>query len=286
MNEKIVLITGANSGIGLVTASHLAEQGAGVVLVCRNSDRGATALKNIARVATGIAPTLLVADLSSQASIRSLANDVHTQFDRIDVLVNNAGAVFAQRELTVDGIEKTFATNHLAPFLLTNLLLDRIQTAPSGRILLVSSKVHNNARIDFNDLQNERRYSAIRAYEQTKLENILFTYALAKRLADTNVTVNCLAPGLVASNFGRNAGGFISIMSRLLTPFSLTPEEGARTSIYLASSPEVAGVTGKYFFKCHEEPSSPSSYDSESTQQLWKVSENLTRLGEDTPSLL
>lgn len=278
MHGKRVLITGASSGIGLVAARRLAERGAEVVLVCRDEQRGEAALREVtAQASPGAAPSLLLADLSSQAAVRALAAEVRDRFAHLDVLLNNAGAVFARREASADGIEMTFATNHLAPFLLTLLLMDLLRAAPSGRVVTVASRVHAG-RLDLDDLQGERSYSAMQAYGQSKLENILFTYELARRLSGTNVTANCLAPGLVASNFGRNAGGLLGLLSRLLalTLLAVTPEEGAKTSVHLASSPEVKDMSGRYFYRCQEARSKPVSYDQAVAARLWEISADLT----------
>lgn len=282
MAGRKVLITGANSGIGFVTALRLAEQGAEILMVCRDRERGEAALSTIAKHAPAIAPSLHLADLSSQASIRALCGRIGSYHERLDVLVNNAGAVFSRRELTTDGVEKTFATNHLAPFLLTRLLLPLLRLSMSARIVTVSSRVHAGA-IDFENLQGERSYSAMEAYGRSKLENILFTYELARRLGPGSITANCLAPGLVSTNFGRSAGGLISLIPRLLslTPLAISPEEGARTSVFLASAPDVEGVTGQYFYKCKAVRSKPISYDKAIAGRLWEISEKLS--GVDLP---
>jgi NAD(P)-dependent dehydrogenase (short-subunit alcohol dehydrogenase family) len=277
MDEKIVLVTGANSGVGFATARKLAELGAEVVMVCRNPARGNPARKEIAKVATGPAPTLLLADLSSQASIHELAGEVHARFSRIDVLVNNAGAIFARRQLTADGIEKTFAINHLAPFLLTNLLLDLVQAAPAGRILTVASESHSGA-LEFDNLQGERHYNFFGAYNRSKLGNILFTYELARHLKGTGITVNCLSPGPTVTPFGDNLTGLPALFPMLMKriPFLLrSPEKGSETSIYLASSPDVAGVSSRFFLRCRESRTKKITYDAEVAARLWRVSENL-----------
>jgi NAD(P)-dependent dehydrogenase (short-subunit alcohol dehydrogenase family) len=277
MDGKIVLITGANSGVGFATARKLAELGASIVMVCRDSIRGNAARNDIAKVATDSPPMLLLCDLSSQSSIRELGNEIHSRFSRIDVLVNNAAAMFSTRQLTDDGIEKTFAINHLAPFLLTNLLLDLVRAAPAGRILTVSSESHSGA-LEFDNLQGERHYNFFGAYNRSKLANILFTYELAHRLKGTGTTANCLSPGPTVTSFGSNLTGlpalFPAVMKKI--PFLLrSPEKGAETSIYLASSPEVAGVTGKFFLRCRESRSRKITYRAEVAAQLWQVSEQL-----------
>ncbi len=277
MNGKIVLITGANSGIGFETARQLAERGAEVIMVCRDLERGRSAMIRIAQVATAQAPTLLIADLSSQDSIRALADEVRSRFSRIDVLINNAGAIFARRELSVDGIEKTFAINHLAPFLLTQILFDLVRVAPAGRVITVASEIHSGS-LDFDNLQGEKHYNFLGAYNQSKLENILFTYELARRAKNTGVTVNSLSPGPTATRFGDNLHGlpglFPFVMKRI--PFLFVdPEKGARTSVYLASSPEVAGLSGRFFLKSRETRTKPITYNVDVARRLWETSEEL-----------
>ena len=277
MDGKVVLITGANSGVGFASARAIAERGAAVVMVCRDPARGAAALDEVAKVATGPAPALLLADLSSQAEIRALAAEVRARFPRIDVLLNNAGAIFAQRELTVDGIEKTFAINHLAPFLLTNLLLDLVRTAPAGRIVTVSSEVHSG-KIDFDNLQGERHYNFFAAYGRSKTLNILFTYELARRLEGTGITANCVSPGPTATRFGDGMRGLPSLMPKVMKriPFLFaSPEQGARTSVYVACSRELEGVSGRFFLRSREKRTKPITYNTGMAEQLWSVSDRL-----------
>ena len=247
-------------------------------MVCRDPERGRSAMNRIAQVATGPAPTLLIADLSSQDATRALADEVRSRFSRIDVLINNAGAIFARRELSVDGIEKTFAVNHLAPFLLTRLLFDLVRAAPAGRVIMVASEIHGGS-LDFNNLQGERHYNFLGAYIRSKLENILFTYELARRAKRTGVTVNCLSPGPTATRFGANLDGLPGLFPRVLKriPFLfIAPEKGARTSVYLASSAEVAGISGRFFFKSRETRTKPITYDMAVARHLWEISEELT----------
>jgi NAD(P)-dependent dehydrogenase (short-subunit alcohol dehydrogenase family) len=237
MAGKVVVVTGANSGIGFESARGLAALGANVVMVCRDPDRGRAACDAIARESSDRpVPTLLIADLAEQAQVRGLASELRARFPVIDVLVNNAGAAFPARGVTVDGIERTFAINHLAPFLLTTLVLDRIRAAPQGRIIAVSSDLHAD-KVDFGDLQLEKSYSWTRAYALSKLANVLFVKELARRLADTRVTANALEPGPALSNFGRGAGGSLSVVSRLLQAAAFlgvagSTKEGARTPIF------------------------------------------------------
>ena len=280
MEGAAVLLTGASSGIGLATARGLAELGAAIIMVCRDPDRGRAARDAVATVATGPAPTLLVADLSSQGAIHALADEVRARFARIDVLLNNAGAMFARRELTTDGIEKTFGVNHLAPFLLTRLLLDRVHAAPAGRIVTVASESHSG-RLDFANLQGEQRYNFFEAYNRSKLANILFTYELARRLDGTGVTANCLSPGPTRTHFGDNMSGLPGLFPRLMKriPFLfVSPEQGARTSIYVASAPDLAGISGHYFLRCRERRTKPITYNADVAARLWSVSEQLCGL--------
>lgn len=278
MGGKICLITGSTSGIGKVTALELAKLGATVVMVSRDRGRGEAARSELAARSGNGAIDLLIADLSSQAAIHQLAQEFKSRYDRLHVLVNNAGAVNTRRALTVDGLETTFAVNHLAYFLLTNLLLDVLKAGAPARIVSVSSGAHTSGTIRFDDLQGRRRYSAFGAYGQSKLANILFTYELARRLAGTGVTANCLHPGGVATGFGRNNGGAIGLLFRLIGPLLRTPEQGAETVVYLASAPEVEGVSGKYFVDKRETRSSAESYDQAIARRLWQVSAELTKL--------
>lgn len=277
MDGKIVLVTGATNGIGRITARELAQRGATVVIVGRDVSRTQRVAEEIKKQApNGIVHTLL-ADLSSQAQVRHLASEFKTSFPRLDVLVNNAGAVYARRQVSVDGIEMTLAVNHLAPFLLTTLLLDKLEASDRARVVTVASAAHVGMRIPFDNMNQERgRYRNFIVYGQTKLMNIMFTYELARRLAGTAVTANALHPGFVASNFGKSNGGWWNTAFTLMRPFAISPEQGAQTSVYLASSPEVASITGQYFTKRKAIKSSPASYDKEAQQRLWAVSEELT----------
>jgi retinol dehydrogenase 12 len=277
MDGKVVLITGANSGVGFATARGIAERGATVVMVCRDPARGAAARDELAKVATGPTPVLLLADLSSQAAIRTLAAEVHARFQHLDVLINNAGATFATRELTVDGIERTFAINHLAPFLLTNLLLDLLRAAPAARIVTVSSEIHSG-KLNFDTLQSERHYNFLGTYRSSKTANVLFTYELARRLEGTTVTANCVSPGPTKTRAGDNMRGFPGLMTKVMKgiPFLFaSPEKGARTSIYVATSPDLAGISGTFYYKCREKRSQPITHDTEVAAKLWSISEEL-----------
>ncbi len=278
MHGKICMVTGATSGIGSVTASALAQQGATVVVVGRNPERGAATVQRIMQETGNDAITLLIADLSSQAHIAQLAHEFHRRFGRLDVLVNNAGGLFMTRQMSVDGIEMTFALNHLGYFLLTHVLLETLKASAPARIVNVSSGAHRSGRIDGADLQGQRRYQGWRAYSQSKLANILFTYDLAARLDGTGVTANVLHPGFVATKFGHNNTSAFSWLIRVSQIAALSPARGAETMIYLATAPEVEGVTGRYFVKNRAVRSSPASYDKMVAQRLWQSSEALVGL--------
>jgi retinol dehydrogenase-12 len=272
MKGRRVLVTGATTGIGRVTAVTLGRLGADVVIVARDAHKAETTLAELR--AAGVAePVALMGDLSLLSSVRAVAEQYKQRFDRLDVLVNNAGAIFTRREVTADGFEKTFALNHMSYFVLTWLLLDRLRAGKAPRVVNVSSNAHKPAKVDFSDLQLEKKWSAFGAYCVSKLENLLFTFELARRHPE--LTANALHPGAVASGFGRNNDGWMARLFALGAPFLLTPEKGARTSIYLASSPEVAGTTGKYFASCRVKESSPASRNPESQARLWDESVKL-----------
>jgi NAD(P)-dependent dehydrogenase (short-subunit alcohol dehydrogenase family) len=276
MQGKICLVTGATLGIGKETALGLARKGAHVVIVGRDEARTRETAAWVAKESGNAQVDFLVADLSSQAEVRRLAAAFDSRYPRLDVLVNNAGAIFMKRELTVDGFERTWALNHLAEFLLTRLLLDKLAASAPARIVNVSSDAHTAGAITFDNLQGERKYGGMRAYAQSKLANILFTFALARRLTGKGVTANCLHPGVVATGFGHNTPGLVNTVLNLARPFLLTAEKGAATSIYLASSPEVADVSGKYFVKCKPAAPSKQSADVALQERLWELSEQQT----------
>jgi retinol dehydrogenase-12 len=279
MRGRICLITGATSGIGLVTARELAACGATVAMVGRNETKTRAAVEAIRQQTGNAEVDYLLADLSSQAAVRGVADAFQRRYGALHVLVNNAGAVFMRRQQTADGLELTFALNHLAPFLLTNLLLDTLRANTPARVVTVGSMAHRGAHIPFDDLQQTKgRYSAFGVYGQTKLANIMFTYALARRLEGSGITANTLHPGFVGSNFARNNGPVMNAAMSLARPFAINVEKGAATSIYLASSPEVASVSGQYFYKCKPSRSSQASYDVAAQERLWQVSEQLTGL--------
>lgn len=287
MTGKTVLVTGANQGIGKETAKALAAMGAHVVLVCRNAEKGREATREISQA--GGSAELLVADLATQAEVRRVAAEFRAKHATLDVLVNNAGVLVTERRITRDGIEETLAINHLASFLLTHELLEPLHAAAaagrehgtSARIVNVASRAHVRAKPNLNDLQFSRGYSMTRVYGHSKLLNVLFTYELARRLAGANITANCLHPGVIASGFARTYGGLTAALARLVSPLLLTPEQGAKTSIFLASSPEVEGVTGRYFSDCRAVRSSSASYDVGAQAELWARSTRLVGLTAD-----
>ena len=275
MSGKICLITGATSGIGLATARALAGMGATVIGVGRNPVKCERVCRMLKAATGNTAVEFMVADLSSQDDIRQLADRFKNKFDRLDVLVNNAGAKFVKRLKTVDGYEMTFALNHLAYFLLTHLLTAHLQVSGNARVINVASGAHGGAFIDFDDLQNEKQYIGKKAYNQSKLANILFTYELSRRLDGKGVAVNTMAPGGVITNFCRN-NGWISwakhVTAHILARNLIGPEKAAETIVYLAASPEVEGISGQYYFDKMPIQSSPASYDEECAKTLWDVS--------------
>ena len=279
MDGKTCLVTGANQGIGKETALGLARMGATVVMVSRDRAKGEAALADVRSLSGSANVTLMIADLASFESIRALAKEFLGQHERLHVLVNNAGAYNTTRTLTKDGFETTFGVNHLAYFLLTDLLLDVLKASAPSRIVSVSSTAHVGGKMNFDDLQGEQSYAGARAYGQSKLANVLFTYALARRLEGSGVTANALHPGVVRTGFGKNNGGIVgplfALAQTIARPIFISPEQGAATTIYLASSPEVEGVTGKYFAKCKEVPSNAISYDVPTQERLWEMSESM-----------
>jgi len=280
MQGKIYMVTGANSGIGKATALELARMGARVVIVCRDSNRGETAQMEIKTKSGNDAVDLMIADLSSQQSIHQLVENFRQRYTQLHVLINNAGMFMLRRRETVDGLEMTFAVNYLAPFLLTNLLLDVLKASAPARIVNVSSESHQEGYIKMDDLQAEKHYRSMRAYGQSKLALVMFTYELARRLQGTGVSANCLHPGFVATNIGQSGLWPIgrAVVKFIFSGFGISPEEGAKTSVYLATSPEVEDVTGKYFAKSMPRQSAPISYDESLQQQLWDESAKLVKL--------
>ena len=276
MQARVCLVTGANSGLGKAAALELAALGYRVVMVCRDTQRSEAARADIIRKSGNPNVELLIADLASQASVRALATTVQKNYPRVKVLVNNAGLAKAKRTLTEDGLETTLAVNHLATFLLTNLLLPTLKTSAPSRIVNVSSMVHRWGKLDFNNLQGAKHYDMDKAYNQSKLANVLFTYELARRLKGTGVSVNSLEPGMTLTNFAREYRGFKKLMTQLWRPFMKTPEQAAQTVVYLAVSDEVEGVSGKHFANKRPTESSNASYDVALAQKLWAVSAELT----------
>lgn len=276
---KSIVITGGNAGIGKETAVGLAQQGARVVITSRDVGRGAAAVAEIRERSGSEAVEAMQLDLASVESIRAFATDLLARDDRLDVLVDNAGLILRRRTETEDGFETTFGVNHLGHFLLTNLLLDRVRASAPSRVVVVSSDAHKQAGggLDFDDLQSEGRYRAVRAYGRSKLANIYFARELARRLDGSGVTANALHPGFVASRFARDGdlGWIAHIGMPLVRPFAISSIEGARTSIYLASSPDVEELTGHYFYKCAPTAPSTVAHDDDAAKRLWAVSEEL-----------
>ena len=284
MHSKTVLITGASNGIGLATAHALAGAGADLVLLSRDARRGAAARDQIARTSnSGNVPGLVVADLESQKQIRRVAEEIRSRYGHLDVLVNNAGNVFPKRELTEDGIERTFALNHLAPFLLTNLLLDLVQAAPQGRIVNVSSEFHAG-KLDWDNLQSEKHHQFFKAYQATKTENILFTNELARLMAGTPVTVNAVSPGPSRTGFGKDLPGAWTLFSKVMkaTPMLHSAEKGSRVVVYAAAEPALEAVSGQFFMNSKPRKSKPITHSHEAAARLWQLSEQLTHLSTGT----
>ncbi len=275
-----VIITGATNGIGLAAAKVLVARGIDVAIVARNVSRAQQAIDRIASVGDGRhrAVDALVADLSSQAQVRTLAREIAERYPRIDALVNNAGAMFTGRQLSVDGIEMTWAVNHLAPFLLTNLLIDRLRESAPSRIVTTASAAHTDAAIPFDDLNAERAYGGFRRYGQSKLANILFTRELARRIEGTGVTATCFHPGFVATGFNHNNGPILRLAMAVLSLVARSPDKGAETLVWLATAPEPAGMSGGYFVDRRPQAPSAAAEDDETARRLWEVSVKQTGL--------
>jgi NAD(P)-dependent dehydrogenase (short-subunit alcohol dehydrogenase family) len=274
---KVCLITGATGGIGLITAQVLARQNFRLVLVSRSAEKCAAVAEQIRSATGNQGVTYIAGDLSRMAEVRRIAGEFLARHDRLDVLINNAGAVFTSRQVTAEGYEMTMALNHLNYFYLTQLLQDRLLASAPARIVNVSSDAHRGGAIKFDDLMSEKKYSAFGVYAMSKLANVMFTYELARRLEDSGVTANALHPGFVASNFGRSNGGMMGALMPIFQVFAISPEKGAETTIHLAADAGVAGVTGKYFVKKQPVQSSKVSYDEADQRRLWEVSEELVQ---------
>ncbi len=276
MEGKICIITGANSGIGKATAIGLAKMNATIVMMCRSKERGEEAQKEIIELTGNKKVDLLLCDLSSQESIRKFVSEFKSKYQKLHILINNAGVMLSKRGISVDGFEMNFAVNHLAPFLLTNLLLDALKKSAPSRIINVSSAAHRMAKMNFDDLQSEKRkYRLMKIYGASKLALMLFSYELSRKLEGTSVTVNTLHPGVVNTNLGQDQSSFSKGFAKL---FFKKPEKGAETSIYLASSQEVDDITGKYFAKKQQKQSSEESYNEDYAKRLWELSTEMTKL--------
>jgi len=275
MQGQICLVTGANSGMGKATALGLAKLGATVVMVCRNEERGQAAQAEIAAQSGNKSVDLFIADLATQSAVRQLAEAFKAKYPGLHVLINNAGLNTRRRILTADGIETTFAVNYLTPFLLTHLLLERLKTTAPARVINLATWMH--PPIDLDDLRRERHYDPMEAYQQSKTAIVLFTEELARRLPEA-VTVNCVNPGLIHTNLGRDLRGSMRLFIALMRPFMKSAKQGAEVINYLASAPELAGVSGKYFVGKQEGQAFPKPYNSAEAQRLWRVSEQLTQL--------
>lgn len=290
MRGKVVVITGATSGIGRVAAERLAGMGARMVVIARDRARGAATLERLRSINRSVEHKVHYADLSRLTEMKRVAAEIATDEPRIDVLINNAGALFGSRHLTEDGLELTFATNHLAYFVVSLGLLDRLRASAPSRVINTSSNAHKKATLDFDDLQSARAYQAslwrtlwsggpgFKVYALSKLCNILSTREMARRLEGTGVTVNCLHPGFVDTRFGDESGGFISWGIRTAKHIAISPEKGAETLVYLASSPEVAEVTGQYFYQCRPATPTRQAQDDRAARVLWQESERLSSL--------
>lgn len=281
MQGKTVVVTGGTSGIGEVAALRLAEKGARIVLIARDQTRAAATLAKLKNSNPSASHAAHYGDLSALAEMKRVASEVAANEPRIDVLVNNAGAVFLSRKTSVDGLEMTFATNHMAYFVVTNILLDRLKATPGARIVSTASDAHKSGKLDFDDLQSEKSYGSFRVYGTSKLCNILFTRELARRLSDADVTANCLHPGFVGTRFGQNNATniFAKLLRDAVMSLGISPEQGAKTIIHLASSPDVATISGEYFYKCKvAEPTAAAQNDADA-KRLWDVSAKIAGIG-------
>ncbi len=278
MHGKVVVITGATSGIGEVAAQRLADRGARLVLVARDTARGEAALARLRGSEMGMGHSIHYGDLSRISEMKRLAAEISAAEPRIDVLINNAGAMFGSRQVTEDNFERTFAINHMAYFVLTNGLRQRLFAGAPARVINTASDAHRGCRLDFDDLQSTSGYSGFKVYGRSKLCNILFTRELARRWGAQGVTTNCLHPGFVATRFGDSSGGFLSRAVRVAKIFAISPEEGAHTIVYLASSPDAANVSGEYFYKCRRATPTEEARDDSAAKRLWIESARLGRI--------
>ncbi len=274
---SVSLVTGSNSGIGFIVAKEMARMGSSVTMVCRDEANGTIARDEIIKALGNQKTELMIADLASLESVRKLAENFKQKHDKLNVLVNNAGLIMGKRVITVDGLETTFEVNYLSHFLLTNLLLDTMKTSAPSRIVNVTSDAHYNGRMDFDDLQEEKGYSAMKSYSQSKLAQVLFTHELSEKLKGSGVTVNCVHPGVVRTHWGDEAGA-LALGIKLARPFMLSPEKGAQTPLYVATSPDLDGVTGKFFAQKKEKESSKESYSGDEAKRLWDLSLKLSGL--------
>jgi NAD(P)-dependent dehydrogenase (short-subunit alcohol dehydrogenase family) len=275
MRGKTVVLTGATSGIGQVAAEELAAKGARMVLVARDKTRGEAKLTRLREIAPGVNHTIHYADLSRLSEMKRVAAEIAAAEPRVDVLINNAGALFGARQVTSDGLELTFATNHLAYFVLTHGLRERLLASAPARVVNVASDAHKGKRLDFSDLQSEKNYRGLYVYGRSKLCNILFTRELARRWAGTGVNANSLHPGFVSTRFGDQSGGMLSFVVRAAKTFAISPQQGAETIIHLASSDEIADSNGLYFYKCNPATPTKEAQNDESARRLWQESEKL-----------
>lgn len=284
IEDQVIIVTGSNSGIGKATAKALAGMGATVVMAVRNRERGEKAREEIVAETGSQKVTVMICDLASKDSIRRFAEEFKKEYDRLDVLMNNAGAVFARRLLTVDGIESSMAVNYVGPFLLTRELLPLLKASAPSRIVNTSSGMNRTGEIDFDDLQSERGYKGMQAYASSKLMLIAYTLGLARRLEGTGVTANAVEPGFVATNLGRSSGSLLnSVMFALVRPMQITPERAAENSVYVATSPELEGVTGKNFAKKREKETPPIANDGEVRRRLWEETLRLLGIDDNSP---
>jgi NAD(P)-dependent dehydrogenase (short-subunit alcohol dehydrogenase family) len=275
LEGKTCVITGATSGIGQIAAERLAAMGARLVLIARDQARGESTLRRLREHAPAAAHRVHYADLMRVAEVKRVAADIAASEQRIDILVNNAGAIFSYRRLTAEGLERTFALNHMAYFVLSHSLREPLLAAAPARVVNTASAAHQSAKLDFDDLQFARAYNGVSAYQRSKLCNILFTRELSRRWAGTGITVNCLHPGFVASRFGKESGGLLPLVLRAAQVLAISPEEGAETTVYLASSQEVADVSGRYFYKCRASATAVQAEDDSAARRLWQESAKL-----------